>query len=181
MELSWREKHSFAEGGLTLFAEDGHDQVDWVRTISSPRWTAVNLEQTRTYGLVADAAVPLTHTVAATLSYQVLSKTCNTNVYASRYVLDYPMQTIRAGLSTRLTDNLALACWQECSVFADNPARNGSDVSLAANAELRWQVWPQAGLEAALGLVNPWNRTFETYPGQPGADRRYYASIKRTW
>ena len=181
LELSWREKQSFAEGGLTLFAEDGHDQVDWVRLAPNGRWTAVNLDHVRTYGLVADAAVPITRAVAATFSYQALTKSCDTNAYASRYVLDYPMQTVRAGVSARLTDHLALACWQECSVYANNPAREGSDVSLAANAELRWQVWPQAGLEAALGIVNPWNRTFETYPGQPGADRRYYASMKRTW
>ena len=131
--------------------------------------------------LAADATVPLTHTVAMTFSYQALAKTCDTNVYASRYVLDYPEQTWRAGVRARLTDNLAFACWQECAVYAANPARNGTDVFLAANAELRWRVWPREGMEVAIGVVNPWNNTFETFPGQPIADRRCYASMKRTW
>ena len=63
----------------------------------------------------------------------------------------------------------------------DNPARDGSTVSLAANAELRWQVWPQEGLEVAAGVANPWNDKFEPYPGQPVAGPRGYASMKRTW
>jgi len=181
LELSWREKQPFAEGGIALFAEDGHNLVDWVRTAPGGSWNAMNLDHVRTYGLVADAAVPITHTVEATLSYQALTKTCDTNFYASRYVLDYPKQTIRAGVRARLTSDLAVACWQECAVYADNPARNGTDVSLAANAELRWRVWPQEGVDVAIGVVNPWNNTFETYPGQPSAGRRCYASMKRTW
>ncbi|MFZ4396796.1 MAG: TonB-dependent receptor domain-containing protein [Kiritimatiellia bacterium] len=181
LELAWREKQSFAEGGLALFAEEGRNLVDWVRRVPAGRWTAMNLEQVRTYGLVADAAIPVTHAVDATVSYQALLKTCVTNLYASRYVLDYARQTIRAGVRARLTDNLALACWQACEFYADNPARSGSDVSLAANVELRWQVWPQEGVEIAVGASNPWNNTFETYPGQPSADRRCYASMKRTW
>ena len=181
VELAWREKQSFAEGGLALFAEDGHNMVDWVRSTPGGAWKATNLDHVRTYGLLADAAIPVTHSLDATFSYQALVKTCDTNLYASHYVLDYARQTGRAGIRARLTDNLALACWQECAAYADNPARNGTDVSLSANAELRWQVWPREGLEVAAGVSNPWNNSFETYPGQPCADRRYYASMKRTW
>ena len=181
IELAWREKQPFAEGGITLFAEDGDHLVDWVRTVPNGPWKATNLDHVRTYGLIADAAVPVTRSVDATFSYQALIKTCDTNVYASRYVLDYPEQTIRAGVRARLTDTLAFACWQELAAYADNPARSGTDISLAANAELRWQVWLQKGTELAIGVVNPWNNTFETYPGQPGADRRCYASMKQTW
>ena len=181
LELAWREKQTWAQGGIALFAEDSDDMVDWVRHAPGGPWTAVNLAQVRTYGLLADAAVPVTRTVDATLSYQVLTRTCDTNVYASRYALDYAEQTVRAGLRARLTPDLAVACWQECAIYADNPARSGTDVSLAANAEVRWQVWPQEGLEVAAGVSNPWNNNFETYPGQPCADRRYYASMKRTW
>jgi len=181
VELSWREKQPFADGGLALFVEDGHNLVDWVQSPSGGPWTAANLDHVRTYGLVADAAVPITHDMEATFSYQALIKTSDTNVFASRYVLDYPRQTVRAGIRVLLTSGIAFACWQEVAVYADNPARNGSDISAAANAELRWQVWPQEGLEIAIGVVNPWNSTFETYPGQPGADRRFYASAKRTW
>lgn len=181
LELVWREKHSFADGGLALFAEDGHNLVDWVRNTPGGRWTAMNLDQVRTYGLVADAAIPLTHTLDATVSCQALIKACNTNLYASRYVLDFARQTIRAGVRARVTDNLAMACWQEGAFYGDNPARNGTDVALAANAEIRWQVWPQEGMEVAVGVSSPWNNIFETYPGQPGADRRCYASLKRSW
>ena len=181
VELAWRETQSFAEGGIALFAENSHDLVDWVRQAPGGSWTATNLDHVRTYGLLADAAVPITRTIAATFSYQALTKECDTAVYASRYVLDYPGQTVRAGIRARLTPDLAFACWQECAAYADNPARNGSDVSAAANAELRWQVWRQEGLEAAIGVVNPWNDAFETYPGQPVAGRRCYASMKRTW
>jgi iron complex outermembrane receptor protein len=181
VELAWREKQSFAEGGLALFAEDGRELVDWVQSLPGGRWIATNLGRVRTYGLVADAEVPLTRTVAATLSYQALRKTSDTAAYASRYVLDYPEHQLRTGLRARLAPGLGFACWQECAAYADNPARNGPDVNLAANAELRWQVWPQQGLEVAAGVVNPWGRTFETYPGQPSAGPRGYASMKRTW
>ena len=180
-ELAWREKQAFAQGGITLFAEEDHNLVDWVRQAPGKSWRATNLDHVRTCGLVADAAVPITHAVNATFSYQALAKTCDTAVYASRYALDYPEQSVHAGVRLRLTPDLAFACWQECAVYADNPARNGSDVSLAANAELRWQVWQQQGLEVAAGVVNPWNNAFETCPGQPTADRRCYASMKRTW
>lgn len=181
VELAWRETRSYAEGGLALFAEDGHDLVDWVRQAPGGRWTAANLERVRTYGLVADATVPITRAVTAMFSYQALAKTCDTNVYAGRYVLDYPGQTVRLGVRARLTQDLAFACWQECGFYADNPARSGTDVSLAANAEIRWRMWPQEGVDVAVGVANPWNNSFETYPGQPTAGRRCYASMKRTW
>ena len=181
LELAWREKQSFAEGGLALFAEDSHDLVDWVRQAPGGRLIATNLDHMRTYGLMADAAAPITPTVDATCSYQALTKTCDTDVYASRYALDYPEQSVCVGIRAWLTPALAFACWQECGVYADNPARNGSEASFAANAELRWQVWRQQGLEVAAGVVNPWNDAFETYPGQPVAGRRCYASMKRTW
>ena len=141
----------------------------------------MNLDRVRTYGLVADAAVPITRTIATTFSYQALAKTCDTPLYASRYVLDYPEQTVRLGGRFRIADELALACWQECGVYAENPARDGSNISLSSNAELRWRMWPQEGLEVAIGVVNAWHDAFETYPGQPVAGRRVYASMKRTW
>lgn len=181
LELAWREKRSFAEGGLAFFAEDGHDMVDWAQFAPGGPWQATNLDPVRTYGLVADAAAPLARALDATFSYQALVRACDTELHASRYVLDYPEHTVRLGARVRLSDNLALACWQECAVYAENPARNGSSISLAANAEVRWRVWPQEGLEIAIGVVNPWSDRFEIYPGQPVAGPRAYASMKRTW
>jgi iron complex outermembrane receptor protein len=181
LELAWRETRAGNEGGLALFAEDGENLVDWVRNTPGGRWTAANLENVRTYGLVADAKVPLARSVTLFGSYQVLSRVCSTNVLASRYVLDYPQHTIRLGMQARLLEDLAFACWQECAVYAANPARRGPDTGLAANAELRWQVWSRQGLEVAAGILNPWGSDFETYPGQPPAGRRFYASMRRTW
>ncbi len=181
LELAWRETHACAEGGVALFAEDGRNLVDWVRSTPGGRWVATNLDHVRTYGFLADAAVPITHTVAATFAYQALAKTCATDVYASRYVLDYPEQSIRLGVRVRLIDDLAFACWQECAVYAGNPDRDGTDVSLAASAELRWRFWPKEGVELAAGIVNPWDSSLEIYPGQPSAGPRVYASMKRTW
>jgi len=181
LELAWREQRSSAAGGLALFAEDGRNLVDWVRNAPGGRWLATNLDAVRTYGLLADAQVPVTRHFAAIVSYQALAKESDTDVYASRYVLDYPEHTVRIGMQAQLRDDLTCACWQECNAYADNPARGGPDASWAAHAELRWQVWQPKGLEVALGVENPWNESFEAYPGQPCAERRVYASARHTW
>ena len=66
---------------------------------------------------------------------------------------------------------------QEAALYDENPARRGTRLSLGATAELRWQAWRRKGIEAALGVANPWNNRFETYPGQPVAGTRVALSV----
>ena len=180
-EFSWRERGETASGGIALFAEQVRQQVDWVRMAPGGPWTAVNLDSVHTFGLVAEAAVPLSKATDWTCSWTILAKSCDVPVYASRYALDYPRHSLRVGVRTRIRPNLAVSFWQECSLYADNPARTGSDLSVAANAELRWQPGLTPGNSLAVGIVNPWNHDFQTYPGQPGAGTRIYASLCQDW
>lgn len=182
LDLSWREKAPEAEGGIAVFAQDGSEMVDWVRqTASSTAWVATNLVHVETLGLLADAAIPVTSGTDLTGSYLALAKASGTGVYASRYVLDYPRHTLRAGVRTRLTSEITLSVQQEAAAYRDNPARAGTDLSLGACAEVRWRVWRRARLEVAAGVYNPWNNRFETYPGQPAAGTRGSLSASRTW
>lgn len=180
-EFSWREEGDSASGGISLFAEQVRQQVDWVRLAPGGRWTAVNLDSVRTLGLVADLALVLNGATEGTLSYTALAKQSDTPVYASRYALDYPRHAFRAGVRSRLLPGLSLFCWQEWAIYADNPARTGSDLSCSAHGELRWRPLRDAETSLAIGISNPWNRDFQPYPGQPGAGRRITASLRQEW
>ena len=181
VDLSWREEGRDASGGVSLFAEEGRNMVDWLRQVPGGPWVATNLEEVRTLGLLADVAVPLTQAANLTGSYMALAKSCDTPVYASRYVLDYPEQTVRVGGRVRLSPDWTLSVRQEAALYGENPARRGTRVALGATAEVRWRVWRRAGIDTALGVANPWNNRFETYPGQPVAGTRVDLSVQRTW
>ena len=180
-EFIWREHGDSVAGGVAVFAEEGCELVDWAKLAPGGPWTAINLDRVYTVGMTADVAVPVTESSDALASYQALGKWSDTDLYASRYVLDYPRQTVRVGGRFRLTSALTLNVWQELDLYADNPARTGTSVSPAAGAELRWQPLRREKMEIAIGVVDPWNSHFETYPGQPAAGSRGYVSGKFEW
>jgi len=180
--LSWREKTSTADGGVLVFAQDGHNMVDWAKSsANSGTWGATNLVRVNTFGYLADIIVPVSKKLDLSSSYQGIIKESETHVSASRYVLDYPMQTVRIGVKAKLNSSISFSLQQEAEVYRKNPARAGTDVELTSCAEIRWCVWKKAGVDILLGVYNPWNNRFETYPGQPSSGTREYASVRHTW
>jgi iron complex outermembrane receptor protein len=180
-EAGWRAAVSDLDCRVALFAEDGREIVDWVRESEGSRWTAANLDRIRSYGATADLTLALTGATDLTLATLLLHKVCDTDVYASRYALDYPEQEVRLGLRTRLVAGVGLRVWQGVAHYADNAARTGSDCQWASGVEARWQVAGMRGLTLVAGAVNIWDEAFEVFPGQLEAGRRAYASAEYAW
>jgi iron complex outermembrane receptor protein len=180
-EAGWRATWPAFDCRVTVFAEDGRNMVDWIRASADSRWTAANLARVRTLGAAADAALALTDAVELTLRVLLLHKESDTDLYASRYALDYPTQELRLGLRLRLTPDLGLRLWQGAAHYADNAARTGRDCQFASGVEARWRLACAPGLTLAAGAVNIWDEAFEVFPGQPEVGRRAYTSLAYTW
>lgn len=179
LEADWREQAGPADGGIGAFVQDGREMVDWVKLTPGGRWTAMNLGEVRSYGLLADGAMQVNSALSVFGSWQMIAKACDASMYASRYVLDYSRQTARVGLRARLTDRVTLNASQEAAFYAGNAARSGTAVALNARAECVWQV--RRSLNLAAGVENPWDSRFETYPGQPSAGARWTMRARSDW
>lgn len=181
-EAGWRGSWSGLTGGLTAFAERGRDVVDWVRLLpTDPVYRAVNLDTVDSSGLTADAVVAVDSALDLLLSGTLLRKSCETPVYASRYALDYPEQQIRMDVRWRPAQAWDVRVWQGVARMAENPLRRGGRTHLDAGGEIRWRVPRVPDLTLALGLANAWNSGFETYAGQPQAERRVYTVAEYRW
>jgi iron complex outermembrane receptor protein len=74
-----------------VFHRTTHDMVDWVReTKQSLRWSAVNLDKVDTDGIECGASFAAESGHRASILYSFMHKSSQSDVYSSRYALDYP-------------------------------------------------------------------------------------------
>jgi len=180
-EFGWKGQADLFRWQTALFYEEGQNIVDWVRAAPGSRWTAVNLDEVRTWGFAADGRAALTADTEAGLDLLTLSKSCDAGYHASRYALDYPDASAGLTLRHRLTRDLLVRVRQGVSKYASNPVRAHDDWFLDTGAELQWRLPRVTGFTLNAGVDNLLDDDFQIYPGQASAGRRFFSSLAYAW
>ena len=181
-DVAWRGR--WTHGGswhLGAFTRREHNAVDWVKDTLSARWQAVNLRRLRIIGADARVEWPLTSALRVGGAYTHLHKRTRSDVFASRYVLDFPEHEVRLTAEWAVTERCSIVAAQTVHYHADNPVRTsdrtGANGSLSAH--LRFPRHP--ALRVTAGVDNLWGDTFEVFPGQPSTARRGSLAISCVW
>jgi outer membrane receptor protein involved in Fe transport len=180
-ELGWKGVADTFRWNTAVFYENSKNIVDWVQDAPGARWTSVNLQGLETFGAAADGFWRITSSTEIGLDVLALYKTCDTDFYASRYAFDYPVATVGLTWRQHLTHDLFLHLRQGVSKYEPNPARQGDDWFWDTRVEFQWHLPWVTGLTLGAGVNNLLNDTFQTYPGQASAGRRFFASVAYQW
>ena len=180
-EFGWKGQADLFTWKTTVFYEEGENIVDWIRAAPGSRWTSVNLDEIQTWGLAADGRAALTADTEFGLDVLTLAKTCDTDLYASRYALDYPDVSTGASLRHRLTRDLLFRLRQGVSKYESNRVRESDDWFLNTGAEFQWRLPRADGFTLNAGVENLLGDDFQVYPGQESAGRRFFASLAYAW
>ncbi len=180
-ELGWKGQTERFTWKTVVFYEKGQNNVDWIKNAPASRWTSVNLEEMQTWGAAADGRVALTGDTDVGLDLLAVTKTCDTDFYASRYAMDYPDATAGATLRHRMTRDLLFRLRQGVSKYASNPVRTHDEWFVNTCAEVQWRLPHAQGFTLNAGVDNLLDDDFQIYPGQEAAGRRYFASLAHAW
>jgi len=180
-EFGWKGQADIFTWKTAVFYEEGENIVDWIRAAPGSRWTSVNLDEVQTWGLAADGRAALTADTELGLDFLTLAKTCDTDLYASRYALDYPDVSTGASLRHRLTRDLLFRLRQGVSKYESNRVREYDDWFLNTGAEFQWRLPRADGFTLNAGVENLLDDDFQVYPGQESAGRRFFASLAYAW
>ncbi len=178
-ETGWQVEDLWNKLGLMVFQDDAHRVVDWIRPDAAARWTAINLDQVRTRGVLVHASRKISESWNLNGEYLGLEKESQDPVFASRYALDYARHELRAGLRFAPTTDCRIGLWQTAAFFRDNPARTDGNTDLESNLEVQLRL-SRLGMTLSGGLANLWDRHFQPLPGQPPAGRQAYLSASVT-
>ncbi len=180
-ELGWKGQADLFTWKAILFYEEGQNIVDWIRTAPGGRWISVNLDDVRTCGWAADGRATLTADTDVGVDLLALAKESATDVYASRYALDYPDASAGVTLRHRLTRDLLVRLRQGVSKYASNSVRENEDWFLNTSAECQWRLPRVTGFTLNAGVDNLLDDDFQVYPGQAPAGRRVFGSLAYAW
>lgn len=167
---------------LALFRRTTDNTVDWVKTAQGTPWIATDLGPVKTDG----GEVSLTSNVLPSLtvraSYAYLHKRHNAdNVFAGRYVLDYPRHAATVDIDWSPSDFWSIRTAQEFLHHTKNRVRQGDHQAVNGSIEVVMRPPQTPHLEVVAGCDNMWSERFETYPGQPKGGRRFYAVARWIW
>ena len=180
-ELGWKGEADKFTWYTALFYENSKNIVDWVQYTQGGRWTSVNLDGLEAFGAVLDGSFRLSQSTQFGLDALALHKTCDTDFHASRYAFDYPNATVGLTWRQHLAHDVFIHFRQGVSEFAGNSARQGSDWFWDTRVEAQWHVPWVTGFMLTGGVSNLLDDTFQTYPGQAAAGRRFFASAAYQW
>ncbi|MCL2104149.1 MAG: TonB-dependent receptor [Kiritimatiellaeota bacterium] len=180
-ELGWKGAAERFNWHTAVFYENNNNVVDWIQYARDARWTSVNLQKLETFGIAVDGNVRVTALTEFAFDALVLYKTCDTDFFASRYAFDYPDATVGLTLRQHLTHDVFIRFRQGVSKFAGNPARQGDDWFWDMGVDAQWHMPWMTGLTLGAGVNNALDDTFQIYPGQVSAGRRFFVSAAYQW
>jgi len=166
-----------------VFYRETSDTVDWIRrTEDSARWEAENIGTIRTVGWEAGGSWYHENGSSVGVYYLGLDQSDHSEVYSSRYALDYAAHLLRFTGRAAVGDLLTLGYDQTVRQQASNPLREGGrhqyDGSIYSTYRLRSQ--PEVLLTVAVD--NIWDDAYQTFPGQDTfAGRRVSAGLRAEW
>jgi iron complex outermembrane receptor protein len=164
-----------------VFRRQTRHTVDWIRQTPEGRWLATDLGRVSTDGVEAELSCRLSPRFTSTLFGQWLAKQGDRDVYASRYVYNYPAQ--RGGLTVSWWP------WSWCELrtqqvmlgYADNAPRTsgrwGTDSTLAGIVHPA--CWPAAAL--GVEVANLYADDTQFLPGQRRASQSLMGTLVVRW
>ena len=156
--LSWK---------LGFFQRTTHDAVDWVReTETSTRWTAQNLGRIETEGIELGVTMRTEGGSRIAAHYQYLHKVSDTEVYSSRYALDYPEHYFLLSGLWQIVPRVGVELTQAVRQQEDNELRAGSDVGYDGRLALHVGLLKQRRAQLSVMVSNLWDDDYTPFPGQ---------------
>lgn len=172
--LSWK---------LGLFQRTTHDAVDWVReTDTSTRWTAQNLGEIETEGVELGVAMKADGGSRIAAHYQYLHKVSDTEVYSSRYALDYPEHYFLLSGLWQIVPRVGVELTQAVRQQEDNALRTGADTGYDGRLALHVGLLKRQRAQLSIMVSNLWDDDYTPFPGQETVSpRRVSAGITVDW
>ena len=161
-ELGFSFLESFIDAGMSVFLNDGHNLIDWVRNTDSAPWTVQNVANVKTYGVELNTTVdlrkllenPILRTVG--VSYTYLTANRQTGNYQSKYLLDH----LNHQLIVNLTNTLPLGILQSWSFRYEDRQNYQSHFLLDTQLTKHF-----SDFELLFRANNLFNKTYSDFPG----------------
>ncbi len=183
LEAGWRgtSAQGACDGRAAVFATRSANAVDWIKPTLASRWLATSLGTVDTVGCEAAGTWHPDRRTDLGVGYALLQKRAAGDVFASRYVLDYPEHALKLTWRRELSPLCEVRILQGVQYQTGNPVRTSGRWAVPAACELRFRCLPRAGAELVLACDNLWGRRFETFPGQPAAGRSVSVAVVAAW
>lgn len=177
-ELGFSFMKSFFEAGTSVFLNDGHNLIDWVRNSSSAPWIVQNVTNVKTYGVELNSNIdlrklfdnPILRTIGA--SYTYLSANRETANYQSKYLLDH----LKHQLIINLTNILPFEVLQSWSFRYED--RQNFQSHFILDTQLKRSF---GDFELMLRANNLFNKTYSDFPGIPLPGRWVSVGLKYSY
>ncbi|MCC7300287.1 MAG: TonB-dependent receptor [Verrucomicrobia bacterium] len=169
---------------VSAFYRRSHNTVDWMKTNSAARWTAVDIGNLDIYGTAARFGWYPAKNIEMQLAHTWIYKdrtAADFGNYASRYALDYPEHLTQASLLWRPVKPIEIGTVQSLRWQTDNAVRTGGDFGADSSFVVRFTP-PQADYATLSFLLNnAWDDNFQTFPGQRTPERFAGVSLTLNW
>ncbi|MCL6100314.1 MAG: TonB-dependent receptor [Bacteroidetes bacterium] len=161
-ELGFSFLESFFEAGTSIFLNDGHNLIDWVRSSSSAPWIVQNVTNVKTYGVEFNTNVdlrklidyPILRTIGVSYTYLTVNR--ETGNYQSKYLLDH----LKHQFIINLTNILPFEIFQSWSL------RYEDRQNFQSHFILDTQIVKHFGdFELLFRANNLFNKTYSDFPG----------------
>ena len=177
-ELGFSFLESFIDAGMSVFLNDGHNLIDWVRNTDSAPWTVQNVANVKTYGVELNTTVdlrkllenPILRTVG--VSYTYLTANRQTGNYQSKYLLDH----LNHQLIVNLTNTLPLGILQSWSFRYEDRQNYQSHFLLDTQLTKHF-----SDFELLFRANNLFNKTYSDFPGVPLPGRWLSVGLKYSY
>jgi iron complex outermembrane receptor protein len=168
---------------LGVFQQATRDTVDWVRTSEdSTRWEALNIGTVEAVGAEAGLAWRTEAGSRLAAQYTGMTKDEDTELYASRYALDYAEHLLQFSGYLALGSRLGAELVQHVRQQAGNALRGSSDTGYDASLALHAAVLKSPRVQVTLAVNNLWDDDFEVFPGQATVSpQRFSAGMTMDW
>ncbi len=163
------------------FHREERNSVDWVWNTTSSKWQATDLGTVNVDGIDLSGKWVQSRKMSFSSMYSFLEKRNNTDIYASRYVLDYPKHSVSIACAYRIVQNCELSLVQAVRRQEANSKRDGDCTSTDGTAMIKVGLKRIPGAELMIACENIWNDDFEYLPGQPRGGRRVLSSVSYSW
>ena len=178
-ELGWRLQPTQGRtASVSVFHRATGHAVDWVKVAEdTARWAATDLGTVTTWGVECSGSRRLGEQLRVRAAYTWLEKDHEWDVYAARYVLDYPQHRLSIDLDWAFAPDWRLSVGQTVRYHSETMARETEATGRDGRLALQWYAGQPDGVVIRVGVDNLWNDSFGSYVDLPAPDRRVWGAL----